>query len=324
MGKTRFTIFGASILVIIVLLLAMVCDADTIVMRDNEKVKGVVVEDFQDRVVLSTMEGEQEIMKADVARIVYDNDEQNFTSLGDFYADRGMYTTAYYYYGEALKVNPNYPGAKEGFHFVTPYVNRLDRMFKEDEIKRRNVENKFGQQLPEKDQNLEAKEVQRKVGVILEDEEGLFKIIEVLPNSPAVRAGIEKGDVLVKIYGRTVTYMRPIEVMRKLLAPGALDISIVIQRSFKVRSKDVAGKYSDVIGADLVFKEVEGLSVKSVKKGGVAEKAGIKKGDIIVELHGVNTRYMTPEEMTNIIESMKGDVISLIIRRKTTVYRRIA
>ena len=47
-------------------------------MGDEKRVKGVVVEDYDDRIVLSTIDGEKSIMKQKIERILYDMDEQNF------------------------------------------------------------------------------------------------------------------------------------------------------------------------------------------------------------------------------------------------------
>ena len=114
--------------------------ADTVMMKDRERVKGVVVEEYSDRVVISTMDGEKELLKSKIDKIVYDFEEQNLTSLADFYQDRGMYKTAYYYYEQALKVNPDYKKAKEGLNYVHTYVQQTDRIRKLDHIQRMNDE----------------------------------------------------------------------------------------------------------------------------------------------------------------------------------------
>jgi tetratricopeptide (TPR) repeat protein len=101
------TVPGISILIFL-LFLSLSCNsaADTVIMKSRERVKGVVVEEYSDRVRISTMEGEREILKNGIERIVYDLEEQNLTNLADFYMDRGMYKMAYHYYEQALNVNP--------------------------------------------------------------------------------------------------------------------------------------------------------------------------------------------------------------------------
>ena len=83
----------------------MTAFADTVYLENGEKMKGVIVEEYHDRVVISTYEGEKSILKKDVHTISYDLVEQNLVVLGDSYADRNKHGEAYFYYKKAVKIS---------------------------------------------------------------------------------------------------------------------------------------------------------------------------------------------------------------------------
>ena len=85
--------------------------ADIVVMNEGEELKGVVVEEYDDRIMLSTIDGEKQVMRKDIKKVIFDLEEQNLTSIGDFYQDNKRFEKAAYYYKRALIVNPNYKKA---------------------------------------------------------------------------------------------------------------------------------------------------------------------------------------------------------------------
>ena len=46
--------------------------SDTIYLKDKSQVKGIVVEEYNDRIVISTEYGESEMMKEEIKKIIYD------------------------------------------------------------------------------------------------------------------------------------------------------------------------------------------------------------------------------------------------------------
>ena len=66
--------------------------ADTIIMKDRTRMKGLVVDEYVDRVSLSTIDGEKYVFRKDIDRIEYDTPEQNFMQMG--MARRVSLTTA--------------------------------------------------------------------------------------------------------------------------------------------------------------------------------------------------------------------------------------
>jgi hypothetical protein len=62
----------------ILLLVATVCGlcaagnapADTVYVKDGKELKGIVVEDFKDRIIFSTADGEITVMKSDIKALL--------------------------------------------------------------------------------------------------------------------------------------------------------------------------------------------------------------------------------------------------------------
>ena len=62
--------------------------SDTIQLTSGEKVMGIIVEEYADRVVVSTFEGEKIVHRNNIKSLYYDQMEQNLIKLGDKYFGR--------------------------------------------------------------------------------------------------------------------------------------------------------------------------------------------------------------------------------------------
>jgi serine protease Do len=127
-------------------------------------------------------------------------------------------------------------------------------------------------------------------------------IVEVLENSPASRAGLRNGDLVVAVEGRPVTETR---LLQRLIgaAPVGKDSQLTVLRAdgrrqvavqLAVMPTEVAG---DRVAAEFGFvlrePELPGPlavpapgtpTVSAVLRGSVAEKAGMKVGDIVLQI----------------------------------------
>ena len=301
--------------------------ADMVIMKDEKRIKGVVVEDYRDRIVFSTIDGEIWIMRKKIERIIYDLEEQNFTSLAYYYQDREQYRKAYYYYEKALAVNPDYKEAKQGLSYTEIYIQQTGRRLKLDELKRRNEETEWNKMggivyLEKKTSEgpIEA-QAERELGLTLKAVNGVYVVSKVTFNSPAKRAKIKKKDILVAAWGRLLAYMEPEDVFKKLLTSGIMDIHVTIERPYFLNLSRGKDSYDAIIGGKLAFTEMEGLKFIEVYEDGSARKKGIKKDDIVVKLQDRSTRYMSFKEVEQIITSRKGDSLSLKIKRNVVIWR---
>ena len=300
--------------------------ADTVLMRNNEKIMGVVVEEYKDRIILSTVDGEREILRDQIRKIIFDFEEQNLTSLGDFYRDRGLFRKAYYYYSKALELNPDYKRAKEGLNYSGTHIQQTGRIKKLSHIQRLNQQAKWekGISAPSElsdSENME-KQIKSNLGISLKNVKESFEVSGVVLGSPASKAGIHKGDVILAVWGGAISYMSPNEVMEELATPGVMDIQMTFSRRMVIKLPNVSGGYDDHLGAKLSFSEMDGLVVEAVYTGSEAEKSGLKKDDAVIELQGQPTRYMSMQDVIRTINSRRGEGIALNIKRDVVLWKK--
>ena len=294
---------------------------DTIFKKDREKVKGVVVEEYKDRVVLSTMDGEQKILRRDIKRIDYDREEQNLTRMGNLYQDRGMYKEAYHYYSQALKINPEYKSAKEGLDYTGSMLQQFGRRMKLEHISKMNDEKAWrsGVDIPE--ETMEA-QLRRVLGFSVESHGANFRVTSVRKGSPATDAGLLKGDVIVAVWGRMVGYTRPEEFIKRIVSPEVMEVRLTILRNAEIEVKKVSGNLPSLIGADIEYSETEGFEVSTVSPGSEAEMSGLVPGDILVEVEGKATRYMPMREMEKMFIDKKGSSVNVSARRNISLWKQ--
>ncbi|MFH1877272.1 MAG: PDZ domain-containing protein [Candidatus Omnitrophota bacterium] len=288
-------------------------------MNNGEQFKGVVVNEYKDRIILSTTEGEKQIKREEIKDIIFDLEEQNLLKLGDLYLDKNMYEKAEYYYRKALELKPDYRKAGDSLDYVEGLKRTAGFESKRGLIQK--LRRDSGQNSHEN--NSMGSRIKDTLGITLRNVSDTFEIAEVENNSPAKRAGVKQGDILYSVWGRNIKYMEPAEVMEKLLGPGLMEIRVTITRNLMLELGGQGGKYSDLIGAVLDFSEMEGLYFKKIYPGGVADKAGIREGDIISDIQGKPCVYLMLPDIENIINSRKDDTLSLRIKRDVILIKEI-
>ena len=293
--------------------------ADTIYTNDNKELKGIVVEDYKDRVVFSTADGEITVMKRDIRELYFDSEEDNLISLAEQASQRRDYEKAYAYYDMAFKVNPYSKAAKDGLVFLQGYLFRQEEAKKEDEVRRRDEFERYGSAIPtekilKEEAENSAEKLKEAAGMTLRIKDGLLEVEGVEPRSPAYDAGIKKGDRLVSIWGRLTGYTPLKEVMDKLTERSSSEIKCAIERTLEVGVKPD-------IGASFVM-EFDGLTVSAVKDGSPSFEAGLKKDDIVVAIDGKSTRYMPLKKAVDLMKAHEKDSVRLTIRRDTLIWRR--
>ncbi|MBF0215523.1 MAG: PDZ domain-containing protein [Candidatus Omnitrophica bacterium] len=299
--------------------------SDTVVMKSNEKIKGVVLEQYNDRVLVSTADGETEIMKKDIGDIVYDREEQNFASMGDYYQEKRMYQKAYYSYEKALKINPDFKQARDGINYVSTYLQQEERMIKLDHIKNMKTmtygkikkdEGAYGTDQKEKD-------VKKDLGIVIKSGKELYVINEVVKGSPAYTAGIKKGDVLESLWGKSVKYMDISAVTSRLEDPGVMDIQVTVQRTYLFDVTRAKKSFGNRLGIKFGYSEMEGLKADDIRKGSLADSKGMIKGDKIVEIQNTSTTFMTMEQILALINTEGVKKVMVKIKREIVMWKSI-
>ncbi|MBK4765275.1 MAG: Do family serine endopeptidase [Pantoea sp. Brub] len=154
-------------------------------------------------------------------------------------------------------------------------------------------------------------------------------IIEVMPNSPAYKAGIKAGDIITAINDKLIWNFDQLRITTEMALPGQnLKISLlrgtkklVINLVFpKANEHNLNGKYifhslTGAVICDITsISGSNGIKVKTVEHKSPAELIGLKKGDIIIGLN--TTRINTIQELRKIFEN-KPLILALNIMRGT-------
>lgn len=171
-------------------------------------------------------------------------------------------------------------------------------------------------------------------------------ISDVEPNGPAQKAGLKRGDLVVKIEGKAVDSTSR---LRNLVAALGANRSITLEyyRDGKLQSVRLSlGEQPSEPGAfgsrgDEHGAAVEGLTVLPLDPGsrrrfnisprvpygvvvdrvdpeGPAGSSGLQQGDVLLELN--RTKLESVEQFRRMWTSVKGQVLLLVYRQGTTVY----
>jgi serine protease Do len=164
-------------------------------------------------------------------------------------------------------------------------------------------------------------------------------IAQVMPSSPAEKAGLKVGDVVIAIDGEKVSSVRDLQ-LRVMRTPPGKELTLTVIRNgkeenIKVRVEAMpeetkisqAGPSAQDVGLvlrDLTPDEerrigVKGVYVSGVMPGSFAYQSGIRPGDIIMSVN--NRAVANKSEFMQAIDNarkMGRDKVLLLIRRGDT------
>lgn len=303
------------------LLLASGSYADTIIMREGKELKGIVVEDYQDRIVFSSADGEITVMKADIRELSFDSEEDNLIKLAEQSRDRKDYARSFAYYDRALKLNPKSKLAQDGVVFLQGYLFRKEQVQKEDEVKKQEAIENFGadvEESPGAEERMRglSDALKNNLGITIKMENEMPVVENLRLKSPAYEAGIKRGDRLAAVWGRLTGYLSLEEAMNMLLDKPSLELKITVERTLHVRLNP-----GNSINADFSM-EFDGLTVSDVKQEGAAFNAGLKKGDLVTIIDRKSTRYMPLKKALELIKHSHTGYVELVIRREILIWRK--
>ncbi|HXH09705.1 MAG TPA: DegQ family serine endoprotease [Alphaproteobacteria bacterium] len=166
-------------------------------------------------------------------------------------------------------------------------------------------------------------------------------VADVMPDTPAARAGIERGDIIVEFNGRKIEEMTDLprvvantppgtEVPVKLLRKGQERVvQVTIAEMQEERMAAAGGTLEESLGMtvqeltpeiarSLGVSETKGVVVTNVEDDSPADEAGVRRGDVILE---VNQRKIeTLKDYRAAIGRMSSaDSLLLLIRRGNNV-----
>jgi C-terminal processing protease CtpA/Prc len=272
------------------------------------------------------VDGEIKVMKSDVKRLSLDDEESNLLRLAQNAKDADDAAKAYYFYDKALAVNPQSKSAKEGISLLKMQSWQKEKKKKLSDLELQAEIDTYGSpkpRQPETDPMAGLKErLDSEMGISL-GMEGSFPVFTKVKNgSSASVSGIERGDRLVAVWGKLTGYMSFQDVVDVLLKKSSMEVRCTVERTVRVavnpnRAISLPG---DLIGASLGIGP-EGLALFTVKPLGAAEKAGLAKGDLVVAIDGVPTRYLQLNRALKVIKDAKGDHVKLTFRRDVVIWK---
>jgi len=167
----------------------------------------------------------------------------------------------------------------------------------------------------------------------LDKEEGAL-VAQVMEDSPAEKAGLERGDIIQRLNGEKVGKVTEFRNRVALTAPGT-KVGLTILRDGKEKELTVTiGKLEGGVAGNetgemprlglnlqelspelaqrLGYQGQQGVLVASVEPGSPAARAGIERGDLIQEID--RQAVTRPEQARGILGKDKGKTHLLLIR----------
>jgi serine protease Do len=164
---------------------------------------------------------------------------------------------------------------------------------------------------------------------------------DVIPDGPAAKGGILRGDVITKFNNQAVREMEDLPKIVAATNPGsAIDVEVIREGSRKVLrvtievlkdSQKVVVAKADLLGLQvqgitkelaqgLKLQDLEGVLVSDVAAGNAASEAGIRRGDVISEMNRAPVKNVT--DYQNLLASVhKGSSVLFLVKRGgSTIY----
>ncbi len=181
---------------------------------------------------------------------------------------------------------------------------------------------------------------------------------DVVPNSPAQKAGLEVGDIIYEVNGQPVEVDKDEElpIFQRFIAdfgPGAaIELSVLRRTDSKVDTlkmiatlekaplaaadapsydvKELEFKVRNLVFADYLFHNLDpetfkGVVVTELKQGGLAEVGGLQLGDVIQRIGNVPVTSIDEfkTQITAVLEQKPREVIFFVWRDNKTLFVNI-
>jgi serine protease Do len=160
----------------------------------------------------------------------------------------------------------------------------------------------------------------------LKEKQGVL-VRDVEPESPAAKAGLQRGDILLGLDGRPLRSAEEYLQRERESSHGAtLRLRVLRDREEKeiaVKAMRFPQEKADDLAWQLLGISVSegegGLAVKKVRPGSPAAQIGIERGDVILELSGAQTRTLV-EFRRGMIDARHSQSLLVSIGRGRQLY----
>lgn len=172
-------------------------------------------------------------------------------------------------------------------------------------------------------------------------------VSDVVPDSPAAKAGLKRGDVIISIDGKKVKdHQDFVMKVRHRMAGDEVALKVVRrgeERTLKAKLTEVDdtagfGEASesgeiDILGVKVAvitgqlkdkydLPSEDGLVILSVEERSSAAMVGLKEGDVILEANGHSLK--TPSDLGRALKNEKGNAVLLVRRDGRTTFMSIS
>jgi M6 family metalloprotease-like protein len=159
---------------------------------------------------------------------------------------------------------------------------------------------------------------------LLKDGQGKLVVDEIQPDSPATKAGVEKGDVVAQLDGEAVKSPEAFRDSLQLKGPGEVVKLALIRGDKPIDTKAILGATSRPRAANTrpaflgirlgAAKDGEGFKIDEVVADSPAAIAGFKPGDLIFQIEGVD--FTAASRLTDVLlEKKAGEDFEVSVRR---------
>ena len=293
--------------------------ADTMFLRNGDQMKGLIVEQHADRVVLSTENGEVPVLLARVKNIEYDEPERNFLEVGRNYETAGKWGEALAYYEKAIEFNPKFDEAKKASAGVKNRFWSVTEKAVRSEIDKMQMiygkENRLS--VPDADEDeaqdrlrlAQLETLENEWGVRLTEEADWIVCSQASASKKAALSGLQKGDRLVSMDGESLRYLNADAVAQKFLDSTRSHFTLEVERDFNL-------PFSEADPGMKLNLEYQGVVIKKLKEDSPATAAGLKEKDLLFRVGDVSTRYMPLSDVSKLVKgSAKKGPLILKVRR---------
>ena len=277
--------------------------ADTVHVKGKPPLKGVVVEEQADRYVVSTIDGEVEILKALVETLTYDDPEQSQYQLGRQFQQAGRFREALRAYQRATEIRPDFHVAREALFDVQRRLWRQDESQVAEELRqKRFVLQRREHRAQTPMASLTAPTFDERFGGRVSYHADGWTVVEaVRVHSPADQAGLQVGDFILTVGGDSIVHLTA-EAVAHHFAAAQGEFSLTIERTVTLQHPTQALS-DNRWGLDMELR-YDGWRVAKVMPESPAD-GHLLTGDLLVAIGEKPVRYLDRPNVEQLLVSSK-------------------
>jgi S1-C subfamily serine protease len=143
-------------------------------------------------------------------------------------------------------------------------------------------------------------------------------VAETLPDSPAEKAGIRKGDVILRLGDKEITGLQDLLLALEGISEGKVSLRVLrgnIEEDLHVDFPAERRRFRVRFGSVPNYSFAErGVRFEDIRAGTPAAKAGVKPGDVLVRWG--KDEVVDVEQWTQLLRRhQSGDEVTIAVRR---------